>query len=939
MITQISNNSSEKQKINSSPGKKIIIQGARVHNLKDIHLEIPKNKLVVVTGVSGSGKSSLSIDTLFAEGQRRYVESLSAYARQFLMRMNKPDVDFIKGLSPAIAIEQKVSTRTTRSTVGSLTELFDYIRLLYARIGKTISPISGQVVAKHEVKDVVDAVIKLKEDTPFYILAPIHFSKKRSAKEEFSLLSQKGFSRVLLNDDVLKLEELIESSPKLEKEKYYLIIDRLIKKSEAEDVLARVADSAQSAFYEGDGSCYLYYDKKKIHFSNRFEADGVTFEVPTPQFFNFNSPVGACVVCEGFGNVLGIDKDLVIPDKNLSVYEGAIACWKGESGREWWHTLLRNAPKFDFPVHRAYSDLSEEERALLWKGNEYFRGIDAYFEDVEKHSYKIQYRVMLSRYRGKTLCPECKGSRLRKDTNYVKINGTSINELTSQPIEKVKTFFNHLELSKQEHLIGQRILVEIINRLQFMCDVGLGYLTLHRSSTTLSGGETQRINLTRTLGSNLTSSLYILDEPSIGLHPKDTDRLIHVLKRLRDLGNTVLVVEHDEEIMRQADLIIDMGPEAGVLGGEVVFCGSYQDILQHSESLTGAYLCGTKSIEIPKVRRRAHHQIVLEGCRHHNLKNIDVIVPLNIMSVVTGVSGSGKTTLIKQILYPALKKVIGTSVESTGAFRQLSGDYRKIAQIELIDQNPLGKSSRSNPVTFIKAYDAIRALFANQTLARRNGLQPKHFSFNVEAGRCEECKGDGEIVVEMQFLADVHLVCETCKGRRFKDEILEVTYKTKNIHDVLEMTIDEAVEFFNEEKQIAESLLPLQNVGLGYVKLGQSSSTLSGGEAQRVKLASFLGKGTHSHPILFIFDEPTTGLHFHDIKKLLKTFDTLIEKGHTVVIIEHNMDVIKCADYIIDLGPGGGEAGGHLLFQGLPEDLVQVKESYTAEFLKEKLPA
>lgn len=937
MLAQISNNSSDKQKNISSRDHKISIKGARVHNLKNVDLDLPKNKLIVITGVSGSGKSSLSMDTLFAEGQRRYVESLSAYARQFLVRMNKPDVDYIKGLCPAIAIEQKVSTRSSRSTVGSLTEMFDYLRLLYARIGKTYSPISGKEVEKHEVKDVVDAALRIAGGEAFFIVCPMPIAESRSPEDELKILLQKGFSRILIKDEVKKIEELLEEKIKFKATQAYVIVDRLIRNTNDEEQAARIADSVQSAFYEGNGTCYLYHNKKLSEFSNRFEADGMSFEIPTPQFFNFNNPYGACKRCEGFGSVLGIDENLVVPDKNLSVYEGAISCWKGEAGRDWWHTLLRNAPKFDFPVHRAYVDLSDEERNLLWTGNEYFEGINAFFEFIEKQTYKIQYRVMLSRYRGKTVCPECKGSRLRKDAEYVKIQNTSITELTNRSIEKVKWFFSDLKLSEYEHQIAKRILTEINNRLQFMCDVGLGYLTLHRAANTLSGGETQRINLTRTLGSNLTSSLYILDEPSIGLHPKDTGRLISVLKRLRDLGNTVLVVEHEEEIMKQADIIVDMGPEAGMLGGEVICSGTYEEVLKHPKSLTGAYLSGREQIETPRFRRHPNRYIILEGCRQHNLKNIDVRFPLNVITVVTGVSGSGKTTLVKQLLYPALKKLTGLTTESTGEFRALSGDYNDIKQVELIDQNPLGKSTRSNPVTYIKAYDGIRELFSNQTLARRNGLQPKHFSFNVEAGRCETCKGEGEVVVEMQFLADVHLTCEVCKGRRFKDEILEVTYRNKNIYEVLEMTVDEAIGFFSEEKHIAESLQPLQDVGLGYVKLGQSSSTLSGGEAQRVKLASFLGKGSNTQPILFIFDEPTTGLHFHDIKKLMKTFDALILKGHSVVIIEHNMEVIKCADYIIDLGPDGGENGGHLVFQGKPEDLLYVKESHTAAYLKEKL--
>lgn len=924
------NNSSEKEQL-------ITIHGARVHNLKNIHLEIPKNKLIVITGVSGSGKSSLSMDTLFAEGQRRYVESLSAYARQFLVRMNKPDVDYIKGLCPAIAIEQKVSTRSSRSTVGSLTELFDYLRLLYARIGKTISPVSGAEVEKHEVNDVVDAALKISNETSFYILSPIIPSSKRTLEEELTTLSQKGFSRILYQGDVVKIDELLTRS-KLKKTSCYLVVDRLIRNNGDDDQASRIADSVQSAFYEGEGTCILFVNGQLLSFSNRFEADGISFEIPSPQFFNFNSPYGACKHCEGFGSVLGIDEHLVIPDKNLSVYEGAISCWKGEAGREWWHNLLRNASKFDFPIHRSYVDLSEEERQILWNGNEYFDGIHKFFDYVEKQTYKIQYRVMLSRYRGKTVCPDCQGSRMRRDADYVKLQGVSISELTGWPIEQVKSFFDSLQLKPFEKEVAKRILLEINNRLQFMCDVGLGYLTLHRSSSTLSGGETQRINLTRTLGSNLTSSLYILDEPSIGLHPKDTGRLITVLKRLRDLGNTVLVVEHEEEIMKQADFIIDMGPEAGIHGGQVIATGSFDALCHHAESLTGAYLSKREQIPVPITRRQSHSYISLEGCQQNNLKNIDVRFPLNTITVVTGVSGSGKTTLVKQLLYPALKKLTGNTTESTGLFRQLGGDYKSIAQVEMIDQNPLGKSSRSNPVTYIKAYDAIRELFSNQTIARRNGLLPKHFSFNVEAGRCEACKGDGEVIVEMQFLADVHLTCESCKGKRFKDEVLDVTYKNKNIFDVLELSVNEAIDFFSEEISIADSLKPLQDVGLGYIRLGQSSSTLSGGEAQRVKLASFLGKGSGTSPIVFIFDEPTTGLHFNDIHKLLRTFTALIQKGHSVIIIEHNVDVIKCADYVIDLGPEGGERGGHLVFQGTPEELITQKESYTASYLKEKLP-
>ncbi|HZF99842.1 MAG TPA: excinuclease ABC subunit UvrA, partial [Chitinophagales bacterium] len=918
----------------------IFIKGARVHNLKNVDVSIPKNKLVVVTGVSGSGKSSLTIDTLFAEGQRRYVESLSAYARQFLGRMDKPDVDYIKGLCPAIAIEQKVTTRTGRSTVGSLTEIYDYLRLLYARIGKTYSPKSGKEVKKDDVSDVVDFIQTLPVGTAVYIAGPVPPHAKRSMKDELNMLLQKGFARVRYKGAVKKIEDVLSELDAKAAAKSAtgidVVIDRLVWDGTADDdLIARLGDSTQTAFYEGEGTCLILAADKEENFNNRFEADGIVFEVPTPQFFNFNSPYGACRKCEGWGTILGIDEDLVIPDKNLSVYEGAIACWKGESSRTWWHQLLRNANKFDFPVHRSYIDLDDAEKELLWNGNAHFRGINDFFEELEKHSYKIQYRVLLSRYRGRAVCTECKGSRLRKDASYVKINDKPITALVNVAIEDVKVFFDNLPLSKYEEEVSRRIMIEIRNRLGFMMDVGLGYLTLNRLSSTLSGGETQRINLTRTLGSNLTSSLYLLDEPSVGLHPKDTDRLVKVLHRLRDLGNTVVVVEHEEEIMRQADIVIDMGPEAGTHGGEVIFNGTFEEILKDKNSLTGKYLSGKEQIAVPKVRRKWFNDITFEGCRQHNLKNIDVTIPLGAMTAVTGVSGSGKTTLVKQIIYPALKKIVGGTADQTGQFRQLKGDYKMISQVELVDQNPLGKSSRSNPVTYIKAYDGLRDLFAKTPIAKRNALQPKHFSFNIDGGRCDTCKGEGEVIVEMQFLADVHLTCEVCKGKRFKDEVLEATYKDKNIHDVLEMTIDDAIDFLRDEISLAEQLKPLSDVGLGYVKLGQSSSTLSGGEAQRVKLASFLGKGRSTKPVLFIFDEPTTGLHFNDIKKLLRTFDALIEQGHTVIVIEHNMEMIKCADYVVDLGPVGGDKGGLLLYQGKTDGLVNVKESYTAEYLKE----
>lgn len=940
-----------KQKKQTTPNEKnIFIKGARVHNLKNIDIEIERNKLVVITGVSGSGKSSLTIDTLYAEGQRRYVESLSAYARQFLMKMDKPDVDYIHGLCPAIAIEQKVSTRTTRSTVGSLTEIYDYLRLLFARIGKTYSPVTGALVKKHEVRDVVDHVNSLEEGTAVYVLVPFREFSKRSLKEELNILLQKGFSRVTVDNNLVKIEDLIDTFAKKDekkiKQKLRIVIDRLMVKKNDEDTQARIADSVQTAFYESDGDCIIVSNPQGLNnpevgkekfFSNRFEADGIHFEEPTPHLFSFNSPVGACPTCEGFGSIIGIDEDLIFPDKSLSVYEGAIAPWKGEKMSEWNDLLIKNAIKFDFPVHRAYHDLSDKEKLLLWTGNKYFNGLDDFFREVERQSYKIQYRVMLSRYRGRTVCPECKGTRVRKEASYVKINGKSVSDLVLMPVKDLKTFFSELALSDYEIEISKRILVEIRNRIQFMLDVGLGYLTLNRLSSTLSGGETQRINLTRMLGSNLTSSLYILDEPSVGLHPKDTGRLVKVLHRLRDLGNTVVVVEHEEEIMLQADRIIDMGPLAGTHGGEVIFSGTFNQILKDEDSLTGKYLVGKEKIEVPAYRRRGTSFIELMGAMHNNLKNIDVKIPLNTITVVTGVSGSGKTTLVKQILYPALNKALGNLGEKPGSFRELKMSSTSVSQVEMVDQNPLGKSSRSNPVTYIKAYDLIRELFAHQKLAAMRGFLPRHFSFNVDGGRCETCQGEGETIVEMQFLADVHLVCETCKGKRFKDEVLEVTYRDKNISDVLNMTVDEALDFFHDTQPLYEALKPLADVGLGYVKLGQSSVTLSGGEAQRVKLASFLGKGKAPHPVFFIFDEPTTGLHFHDIKKLLQSFNALIEHGHSILIIEHNMEIIKCADYIIDLGPEGGEGGGNLLFQGTPEEMVKKIKSPTAEYLKQKI--
>ena len=922
--------------------KNIFIKGARTHNLKDIDVTLPHNKIIVVTGVSGSGKSSLTIDTLYAEGQRRYVESLSSYARQFLMRMNKPDVDYIRGLAPAIAIEQKVSTRTSRSTVGTLTEIYDYLRLLFARIGNTYSPVSGQPVMKHEVSDVMNYAVTIPGEEMLLVMIPFRKFHHRKLKEELNIILQKGYVRVFFQNKIEKIETLIETIKEKDEaglsQNLRIVIDRISWKKNDEDTRTRLADSVQLAFFESDGDCFIYSEKDgEKHFSNRFELDGILFELPTPQFFNFNNPYGACKTCGGFGSVIGIDEDLVIPDKNLSVYDGAVACWKGEKMGEWLEDFIRKSRKYEFPIHRSYRDLNAEERRLLWEGEANLHGLNEFFKYVESQTYKIQYRVLLSRYRGKTNCPECNGTRLRKDTSYVKIDGKSISDLVVISIAEVHEFFSALQLSKHEQEISRRILIEIRNRLQVMMDVGLGYLNLNRLSSTLSGGETQRIHLTRMLGSNLTSSLYLLDEPSVGLHPRDTQRLVSVLKKLRDLGNTVIVVEHEEAIMREADHILDMGPLAGAQGGEVIAEGNFDEIIQNPQSLTGQYLSGKVSITVPNMRRKWTHAIGVIGASEHNLKNFDVTFPLNTLTVVTGVSGSGKTTLVRQILFPALQKLLQGFGEKAGLHKEITGDYKAISQIEMVDQNPLGKSSRSNPVTYIKAYDSIRDLFASQHVAKMHGFQPKHFSFNVDGGRCDVCKGEGEIVVEMQFLADVHLVCEECGGKRFKNEVLEVLYKEKNIADVLDMTVDEALEFFWEEGSIVDRLKPLADVGLGYVKLGQSSSTLSGGEAQRVKLASFLGKGNVDHAVLFIFDEPTTGLHFHDINKLLHSFDMLISRGHSIIVIEHNLDVVKCADYLIDLGPEGGNEGGYLIYEGAPEGLLNIEESYTGKFLREKI--
>lgn len=927
----------------------IFIKGAREHNLKNIDVSIPRNRLVVVTGVSGSGKSSLTFDTLYAEGQRRYVESLSAYARQFMNRLDKPDVDYIKGIAPAIALDQKVTTRTTRSTVGTLTEVYDYLRLLYARIGRTYSPISGREVKKDEVNDVVDYVCGLPEGTRVYLLVPLASEAKRKPEELARIYQQKGFARFQAGDQVVKIEDVLENPASIPaKAELSLLVDRIVIQTEtvpessepqiSEETKQRIADSVDIAFSEGNGICLVraegFPDRS---FSHHFEADGMVFEVPSPHFFNQNNPYGACKRCEGFGTVVGIDHDLVFPDRSLSVYQGAVACWKGEKMKTWQEDLIRVAGKFHFPIHKPISQLTKEQYQILWTGNEHFWGLDQFFRMLEENAYKIQYRVMLARYRGKTTCPECLGSRIRHDAQYVKIQERSIGELVDMQIEDLQVFINNIQLTAFETQVASRILLEIRGRLTYMMDLGLGYLTLNRRSNTLSGGETQRINLTRTLGSNLTSSLYILDEPSVGLHPRDTERLVTVLKRLRNLGNTVVVVEHEEEVIRSADHIIDIGPEAGIHGGKVVSAGTIAEILKDANSLTGNYLSDKKGIPLPRTRRKGFKKIRIRNASMHNLKHLDVTIPLNCLVAVSGVSGSGKTTLIKHILHPELIKMLDDNSDTAFISRILEGDVRTITQVEMVDQDPIGKSSRSNPVTYVKAYDEIRDLYARQPLSKMRGYKSGFFSFNVDGGRCETCKGEGEIIVEMQFLADVHLMCEECNGRRFKEEILEVQYKGKHIADLLELSVEEAIQFLHEEKDIVSKLQPLLDVGLGYVKLGQSSSTLSGGEAQRVKLASFLGKGKSRDHILFIFDEPTTGLHFHDIHKLMAAFNALIECGHSVLVIEHNLEVLKCADHLIDLGPEGGEKGGSLLYEGPPEGIAEVANSYTGLFLKAKL--
>ena len=921
--------------------KNIIIKGARVNNLKNVDVEIPRGKLVVVTGLSGSGKSSLAFDTLYAEGQRRYVESLSSYARQFLGQMNKPECDFIKGIPPAIAIEQKVNNRNPRSTVGTSTEIYEYLKLLYARIGKTYSPISGTLVKKDNPEDLVTCMQSREEGTRFLLLAPIPKRKGRTLEEQLQIYLQQGFTRIVLGKEIIHIEEY---KPK-KQEKPSLLIDRLSVNYSKESA-SRLLDSAETAFYEGNGTCMIQFmDEDAPHcFSIRFEADGMEFEEPSEQMFSFNSPIGACPDCEGFGRIVGIDEDLVIPNKTLSVYDGAVFCWRGDKMGEWKNEFCRHAPKDDFPIFEPYYNLTQEQKDYLWhKGpwiEEYGEGIsiDNFFNMVKANQYKIQYRVMLARYRGKPICPTCHGTRLKKEATYVKVGGTSITELIEMPVTRLKEFFDNLILDEHDAAIAKRILTEIRNRVDCLIDVGLGYLTLNRLSNTLSGGESQRINLVTSLGSALVGSLYILDEPSIGLHSRDTGRLINVLYRLRDLGNTVVVVEHDEEIIRAADYIIDVGPKAGSYGGNIVYKGDMSNLEKGSNSYTVKYLLGEESIDVPKHRRTSNNRITIKGARENNLKGITVDFPLNTFTVVSGVSGSGKSTLVRNILYRSLMRHFGNTCDAPGQCESVEGALKQLCGVELIDQNPIGKSSRSNPVTYLKVYDEIRHLFAQQPLAKQLKFGAGHFSFNADGGRCEECKGEGTITVSMQFMADLKLECEACHGKRFKNEVLEVKFHGKNIHDILEMTVGDAINFFQEhgQKRIADNLQPLQDVGLAYIKLGQSSSTLSGGENQRVKLAYYLSRQS-DRPTMFIFDEPTTGLHFHDIKKLLKSFERLLERGHSLVVIEHNMDVIKCADYLIDLGPEGGENGGNLIAAGTPEEVVKCKESYTGEFLKEKL--
>ena len=932
----------------------IEIKGARVNNLKNVDVKIPRNKLVVIAGVSGSGKSSLAFDTLYAEGQRRYVESLSSYARQFLGRMNKPECDFIKGIPPAIAIEQKVISRNPRSTVGTTTEIYEYLRLLYARIGRTYSPISGQEVKKHSTEDIIHCTQQYAQGTKYVVMAPIHLAEGRTMEQQLNLYVQNGYVRIAVNGNIVRIDDWLEenSNPLPLTSNLYLVVDRL-SVDDAKDVISRLVDSAETAFYEGNGECRLMFLPSNIcyDFSTKFEADGMTFDEPSDNLFSFNSPAGACPECQGFGKIIGIDEHMVIPNTTLSVYDGCVVCWHGEKMKMWKEEFCRRAAQDDFPIFEPYYNLTQKQKDMLWHGLPSDRkrdpheqvSIDAFFQMVKENQYKIQYRVMMSRYRGKTTCPKCHGTRLKPEADYVKIGGRSISDLVQMPIVRLKQWFDQVELTEQEQQIGKRLLTEINSRLQFLLDVGLGYLTLNRMSNSLSGGESQRINLTTSLGSSLVGSLYILDEPSIGLHSRDTDRLIKVLKELRDLGNTVVIVEHDEEIMRAADYLIDVGPDAGRLGGEIVFEGNAVDINKQSlkkypQSYTVKYLLGQEEIPVPQSHRPWNRKIIVKGARMNNLKGIDVEIPLNVMTVITGVSGSGKSSLVKGILYPALKRHLGEVCDAPGEYMGLDGDYKAIKHVEFVDQNPIGKSTRSNPATYVKAYDAIRDLFAEQPLSKQMKFSSQYFSFNAEGGRCDECKGAGYITVEMQFMADLVLQCEACHGHRFKSDILDVRYEGKNIDDILNMTITEAIQFFSEHEQktIVGRLKTLEDVGLGYIKLGQNSSTLSGGENQRVKLAYFIGQ-ERQEPTLFIFDEPTTGLHFHDIQRLLAAFNALIERGHSILIIEHNMEIIKCADHIIDMGPDGGDRGGNIVACGTPEKIAGCKESLTGKFLKDKL--
>ncbi len=923
------------------PKQNIIIKGAHLHNLKNLDVVIPRNKMVVITGLSGSGKSSLAFDTLYAEGQRRYVESLSSYARQFLGRINKPKVEYIKGIAPAVAIEQKVNTTNARSTVGTSTEIYDYLKLLYARIGKTFSSISGNEVKKHTVTDVIDTVKTFDEESKWLLLAPIYEIKERSIIDQLKIALQQGFARLFYKNETKRIDEFVEEfeSKKIKAEDIQLIIDRLVVRHE-EDFYNRLSDAVDTAFFEGKGVLHLYElgTGNQLEFNNKFELDGITFLEPNIHLFSFNNPYGACPKCDGFGTTIGIDEDLVIPNTALSVYENAVYPWRGESMSWYRDQLVNNSHKFDFPIHKPFYELTYEQKQLVWEGNSYFTGLNYFFKDLEANNYKIQNRVLLSRYRGKTKCNVCNGKRLRPEANYVKVANRTISDLVDLPINELRDFFKTIQLNEFESKVAKRLLLEINNRLQFLSDVGLDYLTINRRSSTLSGGESQRINLATSLGSSLVGSMYILDEPSIGLHSRDSEKLIEVLKDLRDLGNTVIIVEHDEDVMKAADQIIDIGPEAGVLGGKLMAQGTFKEILK-ADTLTAKYLNGDLQIEVPKKRRPVKNYIEVKGARENNLQNIDVVFPLDCLTMVSGVSGSGKSTLVKKILYPALEKHLTGASEKPGQFNEITGSFSHIKHIEYVDQNPIGKSSRSNPISYIKAYDDIRDLFAKQQLSKMRNYQPKHFSFNVEGGRCEVCKGDGVVTIEMQFMADVHLECETCKGKRFKKEILEVNFEGKNIFNVLNLTVDESMEFFTKHKQdkIVQKIQPLQDVGLGYVALGQSSSTLSGGEAQRVKLATFLGKGAVKERALFIFDEPTTGLHFHDIQKLLQSFQALIEKGHSIIVIEHNLDMIKCADYVIDIGPDGGKNGGNVVATGTPEEIVKNKKSITGVYLKEKL--